>query len=290
MVEFLVFFEFIKQLLTPSNVFLTVNNLNNTTTPLIKEEELQKINLLKIDENKISAKNVLIKEIKGPILYSRNIKEKRPIASLTKIMTALVTYTTFDEEEKFKVPKNFNFYEAQIEFKPGEEFDRNDLIKSMLISSSNASALLIASKISENEFVKKMNNLAKSLNLSDTNFDDVTGLSNKNISSLNDLYYLSEYILSNYPEIFFFSKDKSFTLKGKFNRILYNTNQLIYKYDENILGSKTGFTEEAGQCLIMIVKFPKSPLIFIGLLNSNDRFRDGEYILKVLEDFYKNQS
>ena len=285
MIEFLLFMEFLKNLLSPSNVLINTYP-SSTEEALIKESELSKTVSLKIDENFISAKSVLIKEIKGGTLYSKNIDEKLPIASLTKLMTALVSLIEYNKDTIFEVPSSFNFYEPQVDFKKGEKFKRDDLIKAMLVSSSNASAILLSSNLREKNFVDEMNKIAKFLGLRNTEFEDVTGISPKNVSTIKDIYYLSEYIISEYPEIFYYSRSPSFVLKGNFERILYNTNKLIYKYGENILGSKTGFTDEAKQCLIMIVKFKNSPLVFVGILGSEDRVKDGEYILKILESYY----
>lgn len=288
MIEFLLLLEFFKNILNPSNILINVNYAKNEDV-LIKEEEFSKIDFIKIDEKLISAKSVLIKEIKGKTLYSKNAEEKAPIASLTKIMTALVSFKKYDKNTTFEVPEKFKYYEAQTDFRKGERFKRDDLISSMLISSSNASAFLLSLNLGEKNFINEMNKTAENLGLKNTKFEDPAGLSPNNVSTLNELYNISEYIISNYPEIFYYSRAQSFILKGKFERILYNTNQLIYKYEKNILGTKTGFTDEAKQCLIMIIKFENSPLIFLGLLGSEDRIKDGEYLLKVLEDYYNNK-
>jgi len=132
-----------------------------------------------------------------------------------------------------------------------------------------------------------MNRFAELLNLNQTTFQDATGLSPNNKSSLKDIYILSKFIIKNKPEIFEYSRKASFLLKGKTVRYLYNTNKLVEKYPNIIFGSKTGYTEDAGQCLIMILKFEKSPLVFVGLLNSKDREADGEYIIKALKEYYK---
>jgi len=287
MVELILFFEFLKQI----TANLSFNILNNQTTTsievLTKEaEQFKKIEPLKIDENQISAKAVLIKEIKGPTLYAKNKDLVLPIASITKLMTALVSFLNYSPNEKFEITKDFNYYEAQTDFKSGEIFNRDDLITSMLISSSNASALVLSSKLNRKNFVSLMNSYAESLNMKNTKFEDETGLSSKNVSNLNDLYILIEKIISDYPQIANFSANSSFVLKGKIQRILYNTNQLIFRYPQNIVLTKTGFTDEAGKCLVMVVKFKNSPLVFIGFLNSNDREKDAEYLFNAVKNYY----
>jgi len=291
MLEILILLEFLRNIINSPNILENTNLITPTsnTESIIKEKELSKTDFLKIDEKQISAKSVLIKEFGGATLYAKNPKLKLPIASLTKIMTSLVSFKNYDKKTIFEVPEKFDYYESQVEFSKKEKFERDDLIKAMLISSSNASAILLASEVGIEEFVKKMNETAKSLNLKDTYFEDVTGLSSNNVSTLEDLYALSEYIISNYPEIFEYSRHPSYVLKGKAERILYNTNPLVYKYGKYIIGSKTGFTDEAQQCLIMIIKFENSPIVFIGILGSNDRVKDGEYILKTLNSYYNKK-
>jgi len=282
MLEFLMLLEFLKNILNqPANVFN--DNLNNINT-LYKSENFVEIKNFKIDPNQISAQNVLIKEIKGPILYQKNAQEQKPIASLTKLMTSLVALNIYSPTEKFEIQKDYP--EKQTEFKKGEAFYLNDLLKTLLIASSNSAAEIIQDKIGKKEFIKYMNKMAETLNLNQTIFEDAIGISSNNKSSLNDLYNLSEFIIKNKPEIFKYSREASFVLKGEIIRYIYNTNKLIEKYPSIIFGSKTGYTEDAGQCLIMILKFEKSPLIFVGLLNSKNREADGEYIIKTLKEYY----
>mgnify|MGYP000580866705 CR=1 FL=1 len=282
MLEFLMLLEFLKNILNqPANVFN--DNLNNINT-LYKSENFVEIKNFKIDPNQISAQNVLIKEIKGPILYQKNAQEQKTIASLTKLMTSLVALNIYSPTEKFEIQKDYP--EKQTEFKKGEAFYLNDLLKTLLIASSNSAAEIIQDKIGKKEFIKYMNKMAETLNLNQTIFEDAIGISSNNKSSLNDLYNLSEFIIKNKPEIFKYSREASFVLKGEIIRYIYNTNKLIEKYPSIIFGSKTGYTEDAGQCLIMILKFEKSPLIFVGLLNSKNREADGDYIIKTLKEYY----
>jgi len=286
MLEFLMLLEFLKSILNqPANILN--NNLNSITkeNALYTAESFVEVKNFKIDPQQISAQNILIKELEGPVLYKKNSEEQKSIASLTKLMTALIALNIYSQNEQFEVKTNYS--ENQTKFKKGEVFYLKDLLKTLLISSSNSAAEIIQSKIGKAEFVKYMNKFAELLNLNQTTFEDATGVSPDNKSSLKDLYNLSKFILKNKPEIFEYSREASFVLKGKTIRHLYNTNKLTEKYPTIIFGSKTGFTEDAGQCLIMILKFEKSPLVFVGLLNSKNREADGEYIIKALREYYK---
>ena len=290
MLEFLMLLEFLRSILNqPANILNndlnSINSSINKRNALYSTESFIEIKNFKIDPNKISAQNVLIKELEGPVIYKKNPEEQKPIASLTKLMTSLVALNIYSKNEQFEVKTNYP--ENQTEFKKGEIFYLTDLLKTLLIASSNSASEIIQSKVGKDEFVKYMNRFAELLNLNQTTFQDATGLSSNNKSSLKDIYILSKFIIKNKPEIFEYSREASFLLKGKTVRYLYNTNKLVEKYPNIIFGSKTGYTEDAGQCLIMILKFEKSPLVFVGLLNSKDREADGEYIIKALKEYYK---
>lgn len=283
MIEIILFLEFLK------NIFINPNiNLANINQTLAYEDfTIEQPKKIQIDENKISAKNVLIKELNGQTLFEKNSLEKKPIASLTKLLTAIVALQNYDKDDKFYIKETFlenESAEKSTNFKKGEIYNRDDLLNIMLISSSNISALALAEKIGKENFIDKMNEVVKNLALKNSYFFEPTGFSEKNFSNLEDLYFLTKEILKNYPEIFEISRKSTFYIDNK--GYFYNTNYILPKYQNFIIGSKTGFTEKAGQCLILIVKFPNSPLIFIGLLDSKDRIKDSEYLIKKLKEFY----
>jgi D-alanyl-D-alanine carboxypeptidase len=262
----------------------------NKNNPNDQNKILNKNKFFDIDENVISAKNVLIKEINGETIYSKNIEEKKPIASITKLMTALITFENYKNlKEKIKISEkifeNKSILENHTGLKNGDVMTLEDLLNISLISSSNIASLAIAENLGIEKFIELMNNKAKELNLKDTQFQDPIGISPQNVSTLKDLSVLTEYILKEYPLIFEFSIKPAFNIDK--NRIVYNTNHLIEKYKKYIIGSKTGFTEEAAGCLIMLVKINNSPIIFVGVLGSRNREADAEYILKKLIDYYK---
>jgi D-alanyl-D-alanine carboxypeptidase len=236
----------------------------------------------------ISASNLYIKEIGGAIIYDRNFKEIKPIASLTKLMTALVAYKIYPEDEKFKISSQAVKIEGETgAFKTGETFSRNDLIKAALVGSSNDAAFALAEKAGLKKFIGLMNLTSKEIGMNDTRFFGPTGINNENKSSLRDLSLLVEYVLRNYPEILNFSKIQKFSLAGKHKREVENLNYLLPFYKGYIVGSKTGFTDEAGECLILVLKFEKSPFISLSLLNSKNRFEDAEKLILALKKLYQ---
>lgn len=238
---------------------------------------------LKLDT--VSASHLLIKEINGQTMAERRANEPWPIASITKLMTALKAFELFPPNKTFIVSaKAVKNHGEAGKLKPGAKLTRDELIKLALMSSSNDAAYTLAEQYGLETFVASMNQTAQQLKLTQTSFVDPTGLSAKNQSTLTDLYTLSEYILRNYPVIFNFSVEPVTRINGT---QITNLNYLLPYYDDIIIGSKTGFINESGENLVLVVKFPNSPFIFIGLLNSQHRFKDAEMIITQLKAIYE---
>jgi len=196
----------------------------------------------------------------GPdkILFAKGIKKKLPIASLTKLMTAVVAVDNYDLS------------------------DVSDLLHMMIIGSCNKSALALSERIGEEKFVGLMNQKAKEIGMLDTYFVEPAGLSENNYSTAEDLVVLVKYILADakYSEIINISREEEFYLEsvGTFK----NTNQLLAELPD-IIGGKTGFTEEAKGCLILITYNGKSNDYIIDIvLGSDDRFLEMKKIINYI--------
>jgi len=273
-------------------IYLLTTNLAPQISPpatranaLFSLSEFKLIKPIQLDLEPISASHLLVKEINGQTIAEKRANEPWPIASLTKLMTVLQASFIFSENETFTISSNAvkNYGEAG-KLKAGMKLKRDELIKLALIASSNDAAYTLAEKNGLDAFIASMNQTAQSLNLTMTKFVDPTGLSAQNQSSLADLYVLSDYILRNYPIIFSFSVEPEVQINGV---RATNLNYLLPYYKDIIIGSKTGFINESGENLILLVKFPKSPFIFIGLLNSKHRFKDAEAIITQLKIAYE---
>ncbi|GIW66868.1 MAG: hypothetical protein KatS3mg095_0766 [Candidatus Parcubacteria bacterium] len=299
MLELFILFEFFKNILNLNYTNVDINLAKTEKTISYEEfnqsfkqnKNKEQLNLIEIDFSKISAKNILIKEIGGETLIEKNADTIKPIASLTKLISAVVALTNYNDQDEFLIKEIFlknNDAEKNSKFKENEKYNLKELINIMLISSSNISAWALADKMKNNNFIEKMNETAKRYGALNTKFVEPSGISDNNISNLKDLYLITQNILKEYPEIFEISIKSDYLVKKYKNiRIIYNTNYLLQKYKNIILGSKTGFTDKAGQCLILLVKYPKSPLIFLGLLDSKNRIKDAEYLLEELKKLYE---
>ena len=223
----------------------------------------------------------------GRVLLERNSNQKQPIASITKLMTALVI---LDQDPDWQMPvemkKTDETYGAQPHLYRGEQMTFIDLWKSALISSDNNAIMAMVRSLgfSRPEFVELMNKKAYSLRLFNSTFDDPTGLSEYNQSTATDIAKLV-YEAIGHNEI------RESVIQGKYTfqisnnkkrRNIYNTDILIdsflnsSRYGYELIGGKTGYLPEAGYCLAVEISKSDNPVIFV-VLNSNtiyNRFQD----------------
>ncbi|BEE19341.1 D-alanyl-D-alanine carboxypeptidase [Aeromonas enteropelogenes] len=210
----------------------------------------------------------------GKTLYQKNATKVRPIASITKLMTALVVLDarqdlaqtlTIDKEDLDRVKHTHS------RIRMGTKVTRRDALHLALMSSENrmASALARHYPGGRSAFIRAMNNKARQLGMRQTHFYDATGLSTRNVSTAQDLGKL---VAAAYrqPLIRQFTQDEHREMRFQapsYSLMFNNTNPLVKNPDWDVRLSKTGFTDEAGRCLVMRAK-PDSRELAIVLLNS----------------------
>ncbi len=216
---------------------------------------------------KIKAKSAEIFDSKtGEVVYSKNPNEVRPLASLTKLVAAdvfLNTHPDMNKIVKYSVrDENYNYkyvdYKWQVErlrVKDGDTLSIQDLFDSALIGSENnaVESLVRVSGLSRSEFIDKMNQTVASWGATSTHFEEPTGLSPKNVSSAHDYAIIADEVLNN-PIIRKTSTmtEYRFTTRNtKKLHIVRNTDNLLLSPDFKITGSKTGYLDEAGHCLMI---------------------------------------
>lgn len=217
-------------------------------------------NLYKSDytKEKIDSPVILVSDAKtGETLIERKSEEIRPIASLTKLMTAAVFLDNNPGwDKKIKITKEDDAIPSKIYVNPGETITTQDLFYATLIKSANnaAKALARSTGLTKEEFVKKMNEKAKELGMKNTYFEEETGLSEKNVSTAQDLFLLSKKLFSDIVMLKSTTPKKMIikTAEGKKITLENSNKALDTKYP--VLGSKTGYTPEAGRCVIMKTK------------------------------------
>lgn len=224
------------------------------------------------------------------ILFKKNEQEKLVPASLVKLMTAIVSLENYGLSEKILISKTTDMKEDEQGFLiETESMSVENLLYIMLIESNNHAAYSLSQAVAPRNFIELMNNKAKALGLKDTYFVDSTGLSSENYSTAEDLAKLAKQILKDYPLIAEISKIKEFDLyneDGSFYKKLVNTNKLLSEIPDSV-GGKTGFTEEAKECLLLVVKNSKDNSYLINVvLGSDDRFSEMKKMIDWVEKAY----
>ena len=250
-----------------------------------------------IPEPKILAQSFLEYDTySGKVLASKNSDKKWPMASLAKIMTAIVVLENdSDLEKEFKITKDVlvksESFEGGVDLVVGETWRVYDLLQMMLIKSSNTAAFAIE-KVLENDgivLVDKMNEKAKELGMEQTTFNDPAGLDDINtISNAEDLGKMIEYSFKHdlIQKILTTQKENIATADMKTMKSLVSTNQLLGVIPD-ILSGKTGFTDLAKGNMILVVKAsPDSKLVSI-VLGSDDRFGETKKIIDWAKKAYK---
>ena len=210
---------------------------------------------------------------KDKILFEKNADKKLPIASLTKLMTAVVVVENYDLIQNVIVSEKADSQDAmQPDLKTGDIFSVTELLYFSLIRSSNKAAYALSEQIGQEVFVDLMNKKAAEAGLQNTFFKDPTGLSPENVSTAKDLQKFAEYIIKHYPEVINITRTKKLNLPNLGE--IENTNEILGEIPD-IMGGKTGFTKEAGGCMLLIRKNLSTGGFFIYvILGSDDRFAE----------------
>ena len=226
----------------------------------------------------------------GNYYESYNSTAQRPIASLTKLMTAYVFLRYIPDLEKcitnITQEDNDNIKRTKTKLDKYEPISCKKLLQTMLISSDNGAAHALARSIpnlSYNGFIKLMNEQAREWSMLNTQFVDSSGLSPKNISTVNNLNMLL-YQTSKIPLISYLSSQKTTVYVKKQGQLLYlnNTNKLIRDRNYNAILSKTGYIKESGYNLIYVpdnCTYHNIAILILGAKSSQQRANFAENIL-----------
>jgi D-alanyl-D-alanine endopeptidase (penicillin-binding protein 7) len=219
-----------------------------------------------------SATALVVDAETGEVLFEQGAATVAPIASVTKLMTALVVLDgqqPLDEVIKISVADRWKGKGAFTHIPVGAKVTRGDLLRLALMASENLAAQALARNYPGGipAFVRTMNIKAKALGMTRTKFADASGLSSLNVSTARDLVKLVN-AASRQSLIRDFSTLRSLDVRlGKSVRRYGNTNLLVGKSDWTIHVQKTGYTQDAGQCLVMEAVIDERPVIMV-FLNS----------------------
>lgn len=230
-----------------------------------------------------SSKALVINQQTGEVLFTKNAKQSTPIASVTKLMTAMITLDA-------KLPADEVIYISEEDvdslkgtrsrLSVGTPLTRAELLQLALMSSENRAASALAHNYpgGYDAFIRAMNRKAASIGMRATQFYDATGLDSNNVSTAEDLVHMVKAAYQ-YDEIRLATTSASHevNLNDHVNPVNFvNTNALVRGGEWNIGLSKTGFINEAGRCLVMQAEISSQPLIIVLLDSAGKLTRIGD--------------
>ena len=224
-------------------------------------------------QQELASGSALLVDLKtNEVLYSSNPDYVVPIASVTKLMTAMVTLDakqSLDEKLPIVIKDTAEMQGVFSRVRVGSQLSRHDTLLITLMSSENRAAASLAHHYpgGHQAFIQAMNAKAQALGMHSSRFVEPTGLSEENVSSAHDLVLMIK-AAQQYPLIKQFSTTDERTVaftKPNYTLGFRNTNALVRKDNWNIQLSKTGFTNSAGHCLVMSTEMNKRPVAFVVL-------------------------
>jgi D-alanyl-D-alanine endopeptidase (penicillin-binding protein 7) len=243
------------------------------------------------DELALRSSVVLVEDAaNGETLIAKNTSAVMPIASITKLMTAMVMLDaglTLSQRVAISGDDLDFLKGTRSRLRPGSVLRRDELLLLALMSSENRAAAALARTYpgGNDAFVAAMNAKAQALGMRDTRFADATGLSSANVSSARDLVRLVK-TAHTYPLIRDYSTRDGATVHSLGRALAYrNTNGLVRSHKWDVGLSKTGYISEAGRCLVMLVRMAQKDMVVV-LLDSwgrQTRIGDANRIRKWLE-------
>jgi len=260
----------------------------------ISEEQIKTREKIAFIEPTVQGENFIVFDItSGQVLAEKNASIKKPLASITKVMTALTAREMLPQDTKISIRREFLLEEGDSGLRDGEVFSLSDLLDLSLVISSNDGTRAIASvagafmqgnkdyTLGRSEFIKKMNTIGQELGLYTLSFTNETGLDNGDgttggYGSAEDVAKLFGYIIKKYPDLLEKThRETEEIYSDTYIHTLSNTNKALDSIP-NVIASKTGFTNMAGGNLAVVFDAGFGRPIAIVVLGSttDGRFSD----------------
>ncbi len=270
----------------------------------LAEQKKEMIEDRSLGDVRIQAKSAYVFDVYNQrSLFEKNKNAQLPLASITKLMTALTALELSPHNPKVAIKKEFLQEEGDSGLLVGETWNLKDLLDFSLVASSNDGVRSIASVIgslSDNNsdydigranFIKKMNEEAKKIGLNQTYFINESGLDEKNVSggysSAEDISKLVEYIMKNKPEILEATRYPKLKINSSAGTHVATNTNIIAKEIPGLIASKTGYTDMAGGNLVIAFDSSIGHPIIIVVLGSTEsgRFEDVDKLVKVTLEY-----
>ena len=225
----------------------------------------------------------------GQVLYESNSQGTRSIASITKIMTAAVFLENAPDLSQEVVVQRADVRSASVTYlRAGYKLSTYDILHLMLIASDNAAARVLArvSPFGSEGFIGRMNEKARELGLTSTQYADPSGLLATNVSSAYDMARLIAFVAGDDRISSVMRKQYHSVAVGRRTITVHSTNQLVMKGDVDVLGGKTGFIRKAGYCLATLLRLPQGgpqvAVVILGAKSNAGRFWETRHLFNWL--------
>jgi D-alanyl-D-alanine endopeptidase (penicillin-binding protein 7) len=219
-----------------------------------------------------AAAAIIFNPLNGQVIYEENSQDKRSIASITKVMTALVFLEDNpDLNTEITIDRSDTYAASTTYLKAGDKITYAELLHLMLIASDNAAARSLArtSHGGTAPFVERMNEKAIELGLANTGFADPSGLNPNNESSAYDVSHLITFAASD-ERIASIMQTPTYTVTTNRRMIpIHSTDHLLLDGDVAVMGAKTGFISKAGYCLATLLRLPQGNPVAVVVLGAH---------------------
>jgi serine-type D-Ala-D-Ala endopeptidase (penicillin-binding protein 7) len=237
-----------------------------------------------------AAAAIVFNPLTGQVLWEEHAQDKRSIASITKVMTAVVFLEDNPDLTEFVTVERSDTYAASTTYlKTNERITLESILHLSLIASDNAAARILA-RVSHGgtaSFVERMNERAVELGLESTTFTDPSGLNPANVSSAYDLSRLISIAAAD-ERIGPIMRTANYTVSTSRRSInIHSTNQLVRGGDVEVMGGKTGFISKAGYCLATLLRLPQGnqvAVVVLGARSNPGRFWETRHLFNWLSD------
>ena len=246
-----------------------------------------------------AAAAIVFNPVTGQVLYEENSQDKRSIASITKVMTALVYLEDNPDLNAEVTIERSDVYAASTTYlKANDRLAASELLHLLLIPSDNAAARALArtSHGGTTSFVERMNEKAIELGLQSTSFADPSGLNANNVSSAFDLSHLITFAASD-DRISSIMRTPTYTVATSRRMIpIHSTNHIVMNGDVDVMAGKTGFISKSGYCLATLLRLPQGnpvAVVVLGATSNNGRFWETRHLFSWLNtkaaELFKDQ-
>ena len=227
----------------------------------------------------------------GEVLWEENSQSQRSIASITKVMTALVVFENEpDLSEQVKIVRSDVYQASTTLLRAGDKLTVGNLLHLLLIPSDNAAARALARVSPQGSagFISRMNAKAAELGLESTHYADPSGLLSDNVSSAYDMARLIA-LASSDERIGSIMQKSEYTVQMATRKVtLRSTNHLLGREEFDVLAGKTGFISKAGYCLATLLRLPQSghevAVVVLGARSNAGRFMETQNLLSWLSN------